>query len=85
MWTTDSPRDCQGCEKCATTFAGHPDNHKPLQPHEWIVDFNQSTGKPYKRCGNCYQIDEETFKLSNQKDTPMPPENVDEYYKHKNS
>ena len=50
MWTTDRPFDCQGCMKCNTTYAGHPDGHKPLQPHTWKIMYNQNTGKPYKKC-----------------------------------
>lgn len=83
MWTTDSPQDCQGCEKCGTTFAGHPDNHKPLQPHRWVINFNQNTGKPYKRCGDCNEIDKETYKLSRQQESPITVEDVDEFYKNK--
>jgi len=60
--------DCEGCEKCQTTYAGHPDHHKPLQPHEWINKYNQNTGKPYKYCARCGQIDEESYKQSKQKD-----------------
>jgi len=56
--------DCQGCDICNTTFASHPDNHKPLQSHEWETMYNQSTGKPYKRCKNCYTADKESFKES---------------------
>lgn len=65
--TSMGTQDCMGCEICGTTFAGHPDNHKPLQPHEWEVMYNQSTGKPYKRCKNCYQADEESFKEAQKK------------------
>jgi hypothetical protein len=61
MWTTDSPRDCQGCKKCNTTYAGHPDNHKELQPHTWKIMYEQNTGKPYKRCEKCYAVDEESY------------------------
>jgi len=64
-WTSDSFQDCQGCPECGTTYAGHPDNHKPLQPHEWKIMYNQNTGKPYKRCKKCYEVDEESFKESN--------------------
>lgn len=83
MWTTDSPKDCQGCEKCGTTFAGFPDNYKPLQPHRWVVNFDQNTGKPYKRCGDCYEVDEETYNLARQQEPPMTAEDVDKYYKNK--
>jgi hypothetical protein len=27
--------------------------------------YNQNTGKPYKRCKRCNEIDEESFKESN--------------------
>jgi hypothetical protein len=64
MWTTDSPFDCQGCMKCNTTYAGHPDGHKPLQPHTWKIMYDQNTGKPYKRCNKCGAVDEESYKES---------------------
>lgn len=64
LYTSMGTSDCEGCEKCGTTFAGHPDNHKPLQPHDWKIMYNQSTGKPYKRCKNCSQADMESYKES---------------------
>lgn len=67
MWTTDGVWDCQGCEECGTTYSGHPDGHKPLQPHEWGILYNQNTGKPYKHCIHCYHIDQESYKESNEK------------------
>jgi len=56
--------DCQGCEKCNTTYAGHPDLHEPLQPHDWGTKYNQNTGKPYKVCKKCSEIDDESYKES---------------------
>ena len=56
--------DCQGCEICNTTFASNPDGHHELKPHDYEIMYNQSTGKPYKRCKNCYQAEEESYKLS---------------------
>ena len=66
-WTTDSFPDCQGCEKCQTTYAGQPDNHRPLQPHSWIIKYNENTGNPYKICEKCHTIDEESYKESKNK------------------
>jgi hypothetical protein len=63
-WTTDGFPDCQRCEKCQTTYAGHPDYHKPLQPHTWKIRYNEDTGKPYKMCEKCYKRDEESYKKS---------------------
>lgn len=37
--TTDGFQDCEGCEKCGTTYAGHPDFHKELQPHTWKIVY----------------------------------------------
>lgn len=56
--------DCQGCEKCNTTFAGHPDHHKKLKPHNWQIKYNSNTGKPFKRCSLCAKIDQESYKES---------------------
>lgn len=71
-WTTDGFQDCQGCPECGTTYAGHPDNHRPLQPHDWGTQYNENTGKPYKRCKKCYEIDEESYKESKNKDIDNP-------------
>jgi len=68
MWTSDGAHDCQGCDKCNTTYAGHPDHHKELQPHEWGTKFDQNTGKPYKICELCYETDEKSFKEAKIKD-----------------
>mgnify|MGYP000940205575 CR=1 FL=1 len=65
MWTTDGLWPCQGCEECGTTFAGHPDGHKPLEPHQWGILFNEHTGNPYKYCVHCHHIDEKSYKESN--------------------
>lgn len=54
-------RDCEGCTKCNTTLAAHLDLHKQLQPHDWKTYYNQNTGKPYKRCKNCMEIDKESY------------------------
>ncbi len=54
-WSTDGMHPCQGCNECNTTLATHPDEHKPLKPHEERIIYNRSTGKPdyiiCKRCG----------------------------------
>jgi hypothetical protein len=69
MYTSTGVHDCQGCEICGTTFAGHPDNHKPLIPHDFsIKKFNQNTGKPYYVCSRCHEVDKESFKLANEKE-----------------
>lgn len=61
-WTSMGTQDCDGCEDCKTTLAGHPDNHKKLKPHVWKTMYNQSTGKPYKRCSKCSELDVESYK-----------------------
>lgn len=49
---------CSGCKKCGTTFATHPDDHKPLQPHEWEPRYDPLTGKPERRmCARCHKIE----------------------------
>ena len=67
MWTSMGSQDCQGCEECKTTYSGHPDHHKPLQPHQWVKRFNGNTGKPYNVCKVCAELDEESYKLSMKK------------------
>lgn len=54
-WTTDSFQDCQGCDACGTTFAGHPDFHKPKIAHDWEPRFDPHTGGPDGRqCARCH-------------------------------
>lgn len=68
-WGSGMPvHDCMGCEECKTTYAQHSDHHKPLQPHQWITKYNETTGKPYKICNKCDHIDEESYKESRIKD-----------------
>lgn len=50
------PVDCQGCSKCNTTYALHPNDHKELIPHDFsIKNYNQDTGEPYYRCIRCHE------------------------------
>lgn len=64
-YTSMGSQDCEGCEKCNTTFAAHPDNHNELKPHEFITKYNSDTGKPYKWCKRCGQKDQESWEQSN--------------------
>lgn len=64
IYTSMGVQDCMGCKKCKTTYAGHPDNHKELQPHTWETIYNQQTGKPYNTCSKCGTLDEESYNLS---------------------
>ena len=64
MWATGGVHDCEGCEDCQTTYADSPDNHKPLQPHDWGVRYNVNTGNEYKVCKICFHVDEESYQAS---------------------
>lgn len=72
LYTSMGATNCQGCEKCNTSFNRHPIDvdgemvweNIPLEPHEWMEKFNQNTGKPYKICKHCYQVDRESYDLS---------------------
>lgn len=45
---------CEGCEECQTTFAGHPDFHEPLQPHDFRPVYDRYTGQPEdEECTRC--------------------------------
>lgn len=51
-----SPRACQGCNECGTTLEQSPERHKTPEPHEWVPQYNESTGKRESdRCKNCYE------------------------------
>lgn len=68
LWTSQGTWDCMGCEKCQTTFADHPDGHKPLQPHNYKIKYHQNTGKPYKMCEQCGHIDKDEYLNAGKKD-----------------
>lgn len=53
------PNDCDGCTECGTTLATSPEGHKEIAPHEWIIKYDENTGKPYRRCKKCYQKEKE--------------------------
>jgi hypothetical protein len=55
------PKDCQGCEKCGTTYARHPEGHRSLQPHKLKPQYNRDTGKlSHSICTECYARIKET-------------------------
>lgn len=53
-----TPRDCEGCDECGTTFAQHLDHHKPREPHKMEPRFSERDGQPDGgRCSVCYHRD----------------------------
>jgi len=61
------PQPCQGCKECGTTFAGGPDGHKPLEPHEWEPRFDSRSGKPARPvCKRCHEADRDWVKPDGQ-------------------
>ena len=56
------PQDCEGCRECGTTFASHPDGHKPIQPHVLDLRYSDKTGEPShficKKCRQRVPLDE---------------------------
>ncbi len=51
---SDVPKPCQGCKKCGTTYAQHPDHHKEIEPHEFEILYDDK-GRPYEVCKRCYE------------------------------
>lgn len=51
------PAPCEGCEKCGTNLAFHPEYLGKPVPHEWRKKFNEDTGEPYMICKNCFKRD----------------------------
>ena len=51
-WGSMSLAACQGCEECNTTFAQHPDRHKPLAPHAFKTKYKDD-GTPFEWCDRC--------------------------------
>jgi hypothetical protein len=50
-----NPQDCEGCDECGTTYATHPDGHKPRIEHDWKPQFNRNTGEPDRPyCRRCF-------------------------------
>ena len=68
LWTSDGTWDCQGCEKCQTTFAARPEDHEPLKPHIYKIKYHQNTGKPYGMCEQCGHIDHDEYSKAGKKD-----------------
>jgi len=66
--TGEGFHDCEGCEKCKTTFAHSPSGHRELKPHNFITKYNENTGKTYKMCKDCNHIDRDSYNLSKIKD-----------------
>lgn len=64
MWDSGYPvHDCQGCDKCKTTFAETEDGHRTLQPHIWDdhEEVKKVNGmvveqKKYEKCSFCGEI-----------------------------
>lgn len=55
------PQPCEGCDECGTTYAGHPDYHKAIEPHEWEPRFNTRTGEQDRRiCKRCLKREKAT-------------------------
>lgn len=49
------PQACEGCDECGTTYAQHPDDHKPRIDHDWKPQFDRNTGEPGRPvCRRCY-------------------------------
>jgi len=50
------PQPCQVCEKCGTAPGYSTDSHPEPMAHEWVPQFDQSTGKPKRPyCRRCYE------------------------------
>lgn len=60
MYGSMGPMACQGCDKCNTTYAQHPDNHETPKEHQWVTKYDQNTGDPYEICSMCYKKNNKT-------------------------
>lgn len=50
------PKDCQGCDKCGTTLAVNPDDHRPVKPHNPEIRYSEKTGDPdHYVCTECHE------------------------------
>lgn len=48
--------DCEVCEKCGSTPATHPDGHADPEPHDFVLRYNEETGKAsHYICTKCYK------------------------------
>lgn len=51
-------KPCEGCDKCGTTFAQSPSDHRELEPHDWKPLFDPMTGEPTRRiCRQCHAME----------------------------
>jgi len=51
---SDAPFQCEVCDECGSTYASHPDFHAEPIEHDFIIRYNEKTGKPYKICKRCH-------------------------------
>ena len=67
-------RACEGCPKCETALATHPDDHRPIADHVPVAEFDRSTGERLvDRCGICdRQLETRTAPVPPAKDPPGP-------------
>lgn len=59
-----SAKPCDGCKECNTNLAIHPSSHLPLAEHVYEDMYNITTGKSYKRCSVCDEVDVVSYKES---------------------
>lgn len=51
-----APHDCEGCDKCNTTYAFRPVDHKERKPHDYKKQYNVNTGElSHYICKVCYE------------------------------
>lgn len=56
-WSSMGVYPCEGCPKCNTTLAQHPDFHTVPEPHDYRLIYDELTGKPKEyRCTVCCKI-----------------------------
>ncbi len=58
-WASMPFPPCSGCKDCNTTMAEGPEFHEIPSPHEYIIRFDQYTGKPYEVCEMCWKRKED--------------------------
>lgn len=49
---------CAGCKDCGTSLAEHPDDHVPVEPHEWgeeQVEGSAANPTRFRVCQRCHK------------------------------
>lgn len=50
-----APPRCRVCSDCGSTMSASPDRHPEPIEHEYVLRYDESSGKPYQKCRRCHR------------------------------